>query len=230
MGWLRLYITTEGQSERKFADDVLRPHLAAFSIDVRSRVVLTNRKLGKRGGILDFEKIHGDLHRLMREDRHPEARFTTMVDLYALPPEFPGWAEAQNKTGAKERVEALEAALQSNMGDSRFLPYIQLHEFEALLYCDLTQLQQRIADSERAFAALYQEVRGMQPEEINEGATTAPSKRIINHVPIYDRLKVRVGAPAAAAIGLPRLRAKCPHFNEWVSRLEALAGDSGLTT
>jgi hypothetical protein len=24
MGWLRLYITTEGQSERKFADDVLR--------------------------------------------------------------------------------------------------------------------------------------------------------------------------------------------------------------
>jgi len=223
MAWLRLYITTEGQSERKFADDVLRPHLAAFSIDVRSRVVLTNRKLGKRGGILDFEKIHGDMHRLMREDRHSEARFTTMVDLYALPPEFPGWAEARNKTGAKERVEALEAALQSNMGDSRFLPYIQLHEFEALLYCDLTQLQQRIADSERAFAALAQEVRDMEPEEINEGATTAPSKRIINHVPIYDRLKVRVGAPAAAAIGLPRLRAKCPHFNEWVSRLERLA-------
>ena len=87
------------------------------------------------------------------------------------------------------------------MGDSRFLPYIQLHEFEALLYCDLSQLQQRIADSERAFAALAAEVRGMEPEEIDEGATTAPSKRIINHVPIYDRLKVRVGAPAAAAIG-----------------------------
>ena len=90
MGWLRLYITTEGQSERKFADDVLRPHLAEFSIDVKTRVVLTNRKLGKRGGILDFENIHGDLQRLMQEDSHPEARFTTMVDLYALPTEFPG--------------------------------------------------------------------------------------------------------------------------------------------
>ncbi len=223
MGWLRLYITTEGQSERKFADEVLRPHLAAFSIDVKSRVVLTNRKLGKRGGILDFEKIHGDLRRLMREDNHPEARFTTMVDLYALPPEFPGWAEARRKNEPKERVEVLEAALQSNIGDSRFLPYIQLHEFEALLYCDLWQLQRRIADSERAFAALAQEVRGMEPEEINEGVTTAPSKRIISHVPIYDRLKVRVGAPAAAAIGLPGLRARCPHFNEWVGRLEALA-------
>lgn len=223
MGWLRLYITTEGQSERKFADEVLRPHLAAFSIDVKTRVVLTNRKLGKRGGILDFEKIHGDLQRLMREDGHPEARFTTMVDLYALPPEFPGWEAAQRKTVPQERVAALEAALKANIGDSRFLPYIQLHEFEALLYCDLSQLQQRIADSERAFAALATEVRGMEPEEINEGATTAPSKRIINHVPIYDRLKVRVGAPAAAAIGLPALRTKCPHFNAWVSRLEALA-------
>jgi len=224
MGWLRLYITTEGQSERKFADDVLRPHLAAFSIDVKTRVVLTNRKLGKRGGILDYDKIHGDLQRLMREDQQPEARFTTMVDLYALPPEFPGWEEARQKREPKDRVGALEAAFQANQGDSRFLPYIQLHEFEALLYCDLSQLQQRIADSERAFDTLAQEVRGMEPEEINEGATTtAPSKRIINHVPIYDRLKVRVVAPAAAAIGLPRLRAKCPHFNEWVSRLERLA-------
>jgi hypothetical protein len=223
MGWLRLYITVEGQAERKFADDVLRPHLAAFSVDVKTRVVLTNRKLGKRGGILDFEKIHGDLHRLMREDQKPEARFTTMVDLYALPPEFPGWAEARQKGEPKERVAALEEAFRANLGDSRFLPYIQLHEFEALLYCDLSQLQQRIADSERAFAALAKEVRGIEPEEIDEGATTAPSKRIINHVPIYDRLKVRVGAPAATAIGLPGLRAKCPHFNEWVTRLERLA-------
>ena len=223
MGWLRLYITVEGQAERKFADDVLRPHLAAFSVDVKTRVVLTNRKLGKRGGILDFEKIHGDLHRLMREDRHPEARFTTMVDLYALPSEFPGWAEARQKREPKERVAALEEAFRANLGDSRFLPYIQLHEFEALLYCDLSQLQQRIADSERAFAALAKEVRGIEPEEIDEGATTAPSKRIINHVPIYDRLKVRVGAPAATAIGLPGLRAKCPHFNAWVSRLERLS-------
>lgn len=110
MGWLRLYITTEGQSERKFADDVLRPHLAEFSIDVKTRVVLTNRKLGKRGGILDFENIHGDLQRLMQEDSHPEARFTTMVDLYALPTEFPGWEDARRKMVPTERVAALEAA------------------------------------------------------------------------------------------------------------------------
>jgi hypothetical protein len=65
----------------------------------------------------------------------------------------------------------------------------------------------------------------MEPEEIDEGPTTAPSKRIINHVSIYDRLKVRVGATAAAAIGLPGLRVKCPHFNERVSKLDMLAAE-----
>lgn len=222
MTWLRLYITVEGQTERKFADDVLQPYLASFSIEVKTRVVLTNRKLGRRGGILDFEKIRNDLQRLMHEDRKPEARFTTMIDLYALPLEFPGWEKAQKKELPTERVEILESALQEEMSDQRFLPYIQLHEFEALLYCDLVQLQQRISGTETAFVRLSKEVEHLEPEEINEGRTTAPSKRIINHVPIYDRLKVRVGASAAAAIGLPVLRNKCPHFNSWISQLEKL--------
>jgi hypothetical protein len=220
--WTRLYITVEGPSERAFADEVLRPYLAGFSLDVRTRVVVTNRKLGKRGGILDFKTVQGDLARLMREDRHPEARFTTMIDLYALPDEFPGWTEARGKATPEARVAALESAWQASVGDPRFTPHIQLHEFEALLYCDLSQLQRRIVDSDREIAALRAEVAGLEPEHIDEGRATAPSKRIIRHLPLYERLKVRVGAPAAAAIGLPTLRTRCPHFGAWVARLETL--------
>jgi hypothetical protein len=120
-------------------------------------------------------------------------------------------------------VGVLEAALHAEFGDRRFVPFIQLHEFEALIYCDLGQLQQRIAGSEAGIAALRREVRDLEPEEINEGEATAPSKRIIRHVPVYEWNKVRVGAPAAAAIGLPALRTKCPHFGEWISKLERLA-------
>jgi hypothetical protein len=138
MNWLRLYITVEGQAEKAFADQALAPYLANFNIEVKPRVVLTNRKLGKRGGILDFAKIEGDLTRLMKQDSHPEARFTTMVDFYALPPEFPGWTEARTKALPQDRVTVLEEALRRQFGDARFHPYIQLHEFEALLYCDLT--------------------------------------------------------------------------------------------
>jgi len=222
MSWLRLYITVEGQAEKAFADAALTRHLANYSIEVKPRVVLTNRKLGKRGGILDFAKIQGDLTRLMHQDRQPEARFTTMIDFYALPPEFPGWAAAHQRNSPEERVAVLERALHAEFGDDRFHPYIQLHEFEALLYCDLGELQRRLAHSEQGIAALQREVRHLQPEEINEGAHTAPSKRIIHHLPVYERSKVRVGAPAAAAIGLPALRSKCPHFNDWLTRLEQL--------
>jgi hypothetical protein len=223
MSWLRLYITVEGQAEKAFADQALTPHLANYNIEVKPRVVLTNRKLGKRGGILDFARIQGDLTRLMRQDKHPEARFTTMLDLYALPSEFPGWEDARRKPNAMALVAALEQALHAEFGDPRFQPYIQLHEFEALLYCDLNQLRSRLSNSDYGVNALQKEVAHLQPEEINEGPHTAPSKRIINHLPIYERSKVRVGAPAAAAIGLPALRAKCPHFHDWLSRLERLS-------
>lgn len=222
MAWRRLYITVEGQTERKFAHDLLRPHLAQYSLDVRTRVVLTNRKLGKRGGILDFAQIRDDLHRLMREDAGNDALFTTMVDLYALPAEFPGWEEARKKAVPRDRVSVLEAAFYTAMDDGRFHPYIQLHEFEALLYCDLSQLQRRIPDSDHGIAALENDVAKLLPEDINEGATTAPSKRIIRRLPIYEKTKVRIGAPAAVAIGLPTLRAKCPHFDAWVGKLAAL--------
>lgn len=220
--WVRLYLTVEGQSERKFAEAVLQPHLVAFGIDLRTRVVVTNRKLGKRGGILDFAKLEGDVRRLLRGDRNPEARFTTMIDLYALPSEFPGWTVARKQVRPTERVVALEQALGDAIGDYRFVPYIQLHEFEALLYCDLSQLARRITGAERGLEKLAEEVEGLKPEEINEGATTAPSKRLIKYVPQYSGAKVRVGAPAAAAIGLPKLRAECPHFDSWVTTLEQL--------
>jgi len=223
MTWMRLYITTEGQTERKFAEEILGPHLANYNIEVKARVVLTNRKLGKRGGILDYDKIRGDLQRLMLEDQNQEARFTTMIDLYALPNTFPGWTEARQPAHSQNRITILESSLKADFEDQRFLPYIQLHEFEALLYCDLSQLQKRITGSAPGLTKLTKEVRGIPPEEINDGTTTAPSKRIIRHVPIYERSKVRVGVAAAAAIGLPALRNKCPHFNSWVNRLEALA-------
>lgn len=227
--WIRLYVTVEGQAEMEFSDKALKPHLAGFAIDVRSRVVVTNRKLGKRGGVFDFDKIRGDVGRLMKQDTHGEARFTTMIDLYALPPEFPGWSEAQKKTIPRERVQVLEHALAREFAEPRFLPFIQLHEFEALLYCDLTELQRRIADSEAGIKALQAEVRNTPPEDINEGTNTAPSKRIIRHLPIYARNKVRVGAPAAAAIGLNTLRNRCPHFGDWLSKLEAM-GNPALVT
>jgi hypothetical protein len=222
MSWIRLYLTVEGETELKFAKETLAPHLAQFEVEVRPRMVLTNRKLGKRGGALYFQRFKRDTTHLMKDDAKREARFSTMMDLYALPADYPGWAEAEKKSKPADRVLELEKALAGELADSRFFPFLQLHEFETFLYCDLNQIQSRIDDSEKAIAHLQQEVAHLNPEDINEGKATAPSKRLIKHLPRYEHLKVRVGAPAASAIGLPVLRAKCPHFGQWLTRLENL--------
>jgi hypothetical protein len=221
MQWTRLYIVVEGQSEREFVKSLLVPHLATWCLDVKPKVVVTNRKLNKRGGLDGYGGLRADLLRTFAEDAEPSARFTTMLDLFGLPSDFPGNAASRGQPRAI-RVSAIEAAFAADLGEPRFRPHIQVHEFETLLYCDLGELAQRIDGSRSALAALASQVAGIAPEDINEGPATAPSKRILARVPLYDRLKVRVGAPAAAAIGLPTIRSKCPHFESWLTSLEQL--------
>jgi hypothetical protein len=120
-------------------------------------------------------KIRNDLAMRLKEDHKSGARFTTMLDLYALPATFPGWAEAGACPTPQQRVTALESALHCDLGDPRFIPYIQLHEFEALLFCDLGELEKRIAGSGPALAALASSVGDLGPEDINQGPTTAPT-------------------------------------------------------
>ncbi|MDR1817966.1 MAG: DUF4276 family protein, partial [Puniceicoccales bacterium] len=55
------------------------------------------------------------------------------------------------------------------------------------------------------------------PEEIDDGSETAPSKRILNVIPEYD--KVSSGVKITAQITLPVLRQKCRHFDEWIEKL-----------
>lgn len=196
---MQLIVIVEGQAEQTFVQKVLGTHLQGFGITVIAKPVTTNRKLNKKGGIFDFNKIQKDLIFSIRQFKGSQVRFTTMLDFYALPSEFPGWNESRKKATPQGRVMVLEESFKKDINDWRFLPYIQLHEFESLLYCDLSQLAQRIEGSEQALIKLGHEVKGQEPEEINEGEETAPSKRIIKHVPQYKRLKVQVGAPAAAA-------------------------------
>jgi hypothetical protein len=218
--WLRLYAIVEGQTEQAFANQTLIPHLSNFEIELKPKLVVTNRKLGARGGGLNFETISSDMQRLMSQQRGQDVRFTTMIDLYKLPRHFPGYEKSKTIHNPVRKVEFLEGEWAKQVNDRRFVPFIQLYEFETLLFCDLSALEQRIAGASSGVDSLRIEVGDTEPEAINDGEQTAPSKRIIRHVPAYKFSKVRVGAPAASAIGLSALRGKCPHFNAWIHRLE----------
>jgi hypothetical protein len=225
---IRLHITAEGQTEQAFAKAVLAPHLAQFSVFVDARCVLTSRdkRAAKeyRGGLLSYDKAKKDIQTWLKEDSRAECRFTTMFDLYALPNDFPGYVSAQRETDKYERVEMLERAMTQDVNDSRFVPYIQLHEFEALILADPQQLDWEYLEHDGPINNLKTMVNGQNPELINDGPTTAPSKRILAEIPEYD--KVTAGVAVAAKIGLQALRQKCKHFNDWLTRLESLGGEN----
>ena len=147
-----------------------------------------------------------------------------MIDLYALPGDFPGFEKAdRHRADPYRRVAALEQAWADETADRRFIPFIQLHEYEAYLFADVSRLSHFYDDSDAEIEALRRVVVGAgSPELIDDGRQTAPSKRIIEQFPDYEHKKATVGPQAAEGIGLATIRCRCRHFAQWLGRLERL--------
>jgi hypothetical protein len=224
----RLHITAEGQTEERYAQRALVPHLGYLGdrqvvADVRCVKTGRKRDTDYRGGVLDYRKARLDIVQWMKENDNTDSFFTTMFDLYALPEDFPGYAEALRETDCYRRAAVLEKAMEDDLAHRRFVPYIQLHEFEALLLADPSSLRSEYLEHEAGIAQLIALTASRNPEEINDGPDTAPSKRIILQIPAYRHQKASVGPLVAAKIGLETLRRRCHPFNDWVTRLESLS-------
>jgi hypothetical protein len=165
-------------------------------------------------------------NRLAQEKNSGDVFVTTMIDLYAIPKEFPGLAEAENLSHLPyERVAALESAFAADIDDRRFVPYLQLHEYEAYLFSDPACFRHFYDRHESQITTLQAIADAHEsPELIDGGSHTAPSKRIIAELPDYDGAKSVVGPQVAELIGLPTIRDRCPHFDQWVQKLEQLGG------
>lgn len=226
----RLYLFAEGLTELTFADTVLKPHLAGLDVYLHPPVLIAHaKKKGRvhRGGGRKYAPMKNDIVRFLAQERGADVFFTTMIDLYAIHAEFPGLAEADKlRHMPDKRVEALEQAFANDIDDDRFVPYIQLHEYEAYLFSDPTWFEYFYDHHERQVAEL--KVIADQydtPELINDGQHSAPSKRIIAELPDYKDAKSAVGPQVAELIGLAVIRGKCPHFAAWLSRLEKLGAN-----
>lgn len=150
------------------------------------------------------------------------------MDYYGLPQTgagmWPGRAEASSRGGGN-RTEFVEAALLADVSrelenTSRSVPFVVMHEFEGLLFSDCGAFCRRIgrAELEEDFSRVRREFPS--PEDINDTPAGAPSKRILSIFPKYQ--KPLYGSLGILAIGLERIRAECRHFDNWLSRLEAL--------
>lgn len=223
-------IIAEGNSEEVFVNDVLVKHFAAINKFVSVRKIETgwdrkNNKLAKGGfgRIPKYSKFKNDIENWIKADRgRTNSWYTTFVDLYAFPKDSlsPYTTGIQAITSPYQKVTALEIAIAQEINHSNFIPYIQLHEFEALLLVDPERLITMYPEEQTGITRLKRDIANMNPEEINESPKTAPSKRIVQYLPNYERQKAQVGPLVAEDIGLNLLRQKCPHFNEWITKLE----------
>lgn len=222
----RLMLTVEGQTEAGFVTKVLTPHLAQFGVMVgRPRFTgLHKRRRGRipRGGMLStFGHALGDMKTWLREDKSEDARFSMMVDLYSLPNDFPGYEAGLAIDDPYRQVQALEASLDAEMNDPRFISYLQLHEFEALVLVDPERINALHENCERAVERLVQDCSSFATSEhINHGLATHPKARIKEAVPAYHE---NIDGPELTDdIGLEALRIHCKHFNQWLTKLEQL--------
>ena len=223
----RLYLFAEGQTEQTFAHIVITPHLANMGVYLHNPVLIAHaKKKGAvhRGGGRNYLPMKNDIERFLRKEKGSDVFFTTMIDLYAINAKFPGLTEAEELRHMPEkRVASLEQSFAEDIGDSRFIPYIQLHEFEAILFSDLTWFEYFYDHHKKQIDALQNIANECKaPEAIDDGEDTAPSKRIMSRLPDYS--KATEGPIVAQLIGLKVIRSKCPHFDQWLSRLERLGG------
>jgi len=214
-----LRVLCEGPTEQNFCTQVLAPHLRSVRVFIRPEPLCQGRF-----GIVPFAKLRRAIKGDIGRSRSHEW-VTTMIDLYGLVG-FPG-AEMLPPESVNDRVARIEAEMAEGLPNPRFIPYIQVHEFEALVLVDVDLLPSQFPDGEAdgAPARLRARIGNTAPEEVNDGDETAPSKRLIREVPGYAAMKSIAGPSIVSRIGLPRLRQTCPHFGAWVDQLERLSAE-----
>lgn len=224
----RLLIHVEGETEETFVNEVLGPHLYSRGyFRVSARLMGNARQRDRRGGIRPWSTVKQDIVTHLKED--PQCFAGTMVDYYALPQTGERAWPGRNKAGVLpffQKAPTIQDALLAEICDAmgkgfdarRFLPYVMMHEFEALLFSDCVRFAQGIGRPD--LAPRFQQIRNAfeTPEEIDDSPQTAPSKRVQALVPGYE--KPLMGTLAVLEIGLEAIRAQCPHFRGWLERLE----------
>lgn len=213
----RVLILVEGQTEERFVKAVLAPYLSQFQFVMVPTVITTKRVISgpnHKGGFLKFMHLEQDLQYLFRDSN--AVLFTTFIDYYGLPSDFPGLKTASFADPYK-RVQHVEQALFDTFNNHRFLPFVMLHEFEAFCFVDPCVTAEFMDSVDKAVMLTEACSHASGPEKINQGPDTNPASRMKSAFPLYS--KVNDGVDITELIGVDKLRDACPHFNHWLSQI-----------
>lgn len=209
----RLYIIVEGQTEKEFVKSMLAPYLQQFGIFLVVPVLIRTSKTG-RGGFVNYQHLKNDIYRLLRSLKD-DIVVSMLVDFFKMP-EVPYKERWERISFHSDRVSEMEKCIADDINDYRFIPYIQLHEFEALLFSSNRGFETYFTSAE---SQLTQQVIDAfdTPEDINSTPEGAPSKRLLSIKSNYE--KVIDGNLLALEVGIKEILSKCPRFKAWVELL-----------
>ncbi len=209
---IRLAIVVEGRSEEEFIKKVLVEYLRDRGIEPAPILVGVGRS-GAKGGNVSVSRLVSDMVKLFY---HFDA-VSSLVDFYG----FRGKKSMSIDKLEQEMRNTLKGQLVVRWRADKVLPYVQRHEFEGLLFSNVDAFASSINAPANAVDGLRRiRSRFPTPEDINDNANTAPSKRIKQQIPGYQ--KVQHGPLVAQATGIDRMLAECPRFRNWVQTLESL--------
>jgi|SRR5690554_662234 len=212
----RVIIICEGETEREFCKNILAPHLIHVNIHIQAPLIKRSM-----GGIVRWSILKKEIETHLRETN---VYVTTFIDYYGLYQKynFPGWVEGEKIANKSDRMSFFEEAMRMDIEDSirhRFIPYMQLHEFEGLLFNDIQIFYDYVPKEELVGIQELEKTFSdyNNPEMINNSKETSPSHRLKRIIQGYN--KPLYGHYFAEAIGLDKIRAKSPRFNEWINKI-----------
>jgi len=216
----RVIIICEGETEREFCEKLLATSFAKKDIHIQAPLIKKSM-----GGIVKWGILKKEIETYLLENN---VYVTMLIDYYGLYSKyhFPEWDESLQILDKNARMDFLEAAMQNDIKESvrhRFIPYLQLHEFEGLLFNDINVFYEQVPNGELVGIAELKQTFKDYPdnsEMINNNRETSPSHRLKRIISGYN--KILYGHYFAEAIGLDKIRNKSPRFHAWMNIIEVI--------
>ena len=221
--YIEVVVLVEGPTEQRFVKDLLAPYLSKQNIYM-TPIILD--KPGQKGGDVKFARAKNDIEKHLKQRR--DTWITIFVDYYGIRGDWPGYEQSKKEFDHRKKAaivnqataEEVQKLFPNQNPAMRFIPYVSMHEIEALYFSDPAVLAAKLGVKQKDVDDILREFG--EPEQINDNPQTAPSKRLEK---LSDRFKkTTTGIVIAEAIGLEKIRQKCSVFNRWLTKIEDLRG------
>jgi hypothetical protein len=214
-----LNILVEGQTEKEFVSNLIYPYLLSHGIS-NVRTITIETSPGFKGGDVRYQaRYKPNILQILRGQE--DLIVTSFIDFYRLRNDFPYYEESKKLGTVEQKVALIEQGCYEDIRDKRYLPYIQLHEFEGLLFSAPNGFNELFPDLPKANKKeLIETIQQFpNPELINDRPMFAPSKRLQRLIPEYQ--KPLYGNMIALENGFHTILARCPRFRNWIETLIA---------